>query len=375
MTTVGRTPLRVAVVGCGQIADAHLGELAHVDGSVVVATCDSAIDLARQAAARFNVPAAFESMTAMLAAASPDVVHITTPPHTHAPLALEAIAAGAHVYVEKPFAIDASEARAVLDAAAVRGRSVCVGHDQLFDLAWLDVRRRVAAGELGEVVHVDSVYGYDLSGPFGALLADEPDHWVHRLPGGLFHNTISHAVYRITDLVPDPSLQARAHWFAVDGRPFPTDLRVMLQGERATASVLFSSRARPVQHVARIYGTRAMAEVNLDAQSVRVERASHARGPFQKLQLTWRQVTESRRAWLTNARRFAQSELHYFGGMRRLFTAFHASIRDGASSPIAPAEIVRVTQVMDDIFLACMSDQLQGASPVRLSLPTSAAGV
>ena len=196
-------PLKVALIGYGQIADAHLGELRKIAGVELVATCDVHRDLAEQAAARFGVPAAFDSVSDMLARAHPDAVHITTPPATHKELALTTLAAGAHTYVEKPFAVDAAEASEMLNAAEACGRKICVGHDQLFDPIWLDCKRRFATGEFGNIVHIDSVLGYDLSGPFGALLAEDPGHWVHRLPGGLFQNTISHAVYRITDFMSD----------------------------------------------------------------------------------------------------------------------------------------------------------------------------
>jgi predicted dehydrogenase len=356
--------LKAALIGCGQIADAHLGELRRLPGVNLVATCDVHRDLAAQAAARFGVSAAFDSIAEMLASAKPDVVHITTPPHSHKELACAALAAGAHVYVEKPFAVDPSEAAAMLDASDVHQRAICVGHDQLFDPIWLECRRRSATGEFGDIVHIDSVLGYDLAGPFGAQLTEDRSHWVHRLPGGLFQNNISHALYRITEFMTDAHPRIRAHWFSSAPHiEFPTDLRVMLEGERMTASIVFSSRARPVQRVARLYGTRAVAEVNLDSRTLRVERPSRALGPFIKLHLSWAQLAEARRGFRGNVRCLLRSELQFFGGMRRLFELFYASIRDGAAPPIAPSEILRVTAIIDDIFRACVEDEREHLRP------------
>src|SRR5215207_1957128 len=98
--------LRVAIVGCGQIADAHLQEVKKIRTAEVVATCDQYPELAFQAAERFGVPEVHNDVGRMLEQVRPDVVHITTPPHTHAPLARQAISAGAHVYVEKPFTVN-----------------------------------------------------------------------------------------------------------------------------------------------------------------------------------------------------------------------------------------------------------------------------
>src|SRR5262249_25730018 len=219
--------LRTALIGCGQIADAHLQELRRVPRATVVAVCDLHIDLARQAATRFDVPRSFDDVSKMLAETRPDVVHITTPPHSHRALALQCLAARAHVYVEKPFTVDAREAADVIAAAEAHGLCVCLGHDQLFDPAWQECVRRVAAGEIGTVVHVDALQGYDLEGPFGRLLRDEPDHWVHQLPGGLFQNVMSHALARMLEFVTDRSPAVAAHWFTcADGPSFPTELRV-----------------------------------------------------------------------------------------------------------------------------------------------------
>src|SRR5438445_12909954 len=109
--------LRVALVGCGQIADAHLAEIGKLPLAEVVAVCDRERDLASQAAARFAVPKIFDDLEEMLVSTRPDVVHITTPPHTHKPIAIEVLKAGAHAYVEKPFAIDLAETEEVLAAA------------------------------------------------------------------------------------------------------------------------------------------------------------------------------------------------------------------------------------------------------------------
>ncbi len=350
--------LKVALVGCGQIADAHLQEIRKLACAQVVAVCDRHADLAAQAAARFGVPATFDDVGRMLREVRPDVVHITTPPQTHAALGLQAIEAGAHVYMEKPFTLDVGEADAVLGAARERGLQVCVGHDQLFDPAWLECRRRHARGEFGRIVHIDAVMGYHLGGPFGRLFASDPDHWVHRLPGGLFHNTISHALYKITDFLPDENPRVWATWFGPHGAlGKPTELRVFLQGAEASANLIFTSSARPVQRLARLYGTKQSVEVDLEGQVLRGYRAANLPGPFAKLQIPFRQMLEAARSLARNFKRFLGRDLHYFGGMANLFRAFYGAILRGGEPPIPPQEIRRVTAIMDEIFRACRQDE------------------
>jgi predicted dehydrogenase/nucleoside-diphosphate-sugar epimerase len=94
----------------------------------------------------------------LLQEARPDVVHIVTPPSTHASIALQAIEAGCHVYVEKPFTVTADEARRVLEAAARRQLVVVAGHQVLFERPALETLRSI--GDIGRLVHVESHFSF-----------------------------------------------------------------------------------------------------------------------------------------------------------------------------------------------------------------------
>ncbi|MFN0054085.1 MAG: Gfo/Idh/MocA family protein [Planctomycetales bacterium] len=362
--------LRIALVGCGQIADAHLGEIRKLAGASVVAVCDMERDLAVQAAARFEVPGVFTDLVQMLETARPNVVHITTPPHTHKPLALTALKGGAHVYVEKPFTVNLTDAQEVLAEARACGRLACVGHDHLFDPAWVECREMHVRGELGEIVHIESVQGYDLGGIFGRLVSSDQNHWVHRLPGGIFHNTISHAVYKITEFLPDESPGIWSSWSSsgsVKGTP-GTELRVQMRGAATTATLISSCAARPVQRLARIHGTKLSIEVDLEARLIRRYRALSWPGPFAKIEEPLRQAREAKQSFRRAIRRFFQSDLQYLAGMAALFQLFYQRIREGGPPPIPYREILRVTSFMDAIFEDCLNPH-----PGRLAAPTGEA--
>ena len=351
MSQTQRT-LRIALIGCGQIADAHLQEIARLRRASVVAVCDVYRDLAYQAAARFGNPAIYDDHRLMLGEVRPDVVHVTTPAHTHHRLAIEALRTGCHVYVEKPLALDVAEVDEIMTAAEAADRLVCVGHDQLYDPAWLECRRRIEAGEIGPVRHVESVLGYPLSGQFGALVAADESHWVRRLPGGLFHNTISHPLYRITELLPDESPVIDAQWFARGEHEFPTELRVHLRGRDVTGSLLFDTGIEP-QRVTRIYGAHGSLTVDLDARTVAVRRNPDLPGAFGRIESPWRDWRQGARSFRRNVWKFVRSDLHYFAGMRGLIEAFCTAILSGSPPPIAFDEMRRVTRIMDEIFQQC----------------------
>jgi predicted dehydrogenase len=264
------------------------------------------------------------------------------------------------VYVEKPFAVDLEETEEILKAAENSGRLVCVGHDQLFDPVWLELRQLLHGGVLGKVVHVDSVQGYDLKGPFGRVAACEPDHWVRRLPGGLFQNTMSHALYKITDLLPDPCPDVWAAWFGSSPWGGPSELRVMLRGKQTTGHLLFTSAARPVQRVARIYGTRGGVAVDFDSGRVSRFASSTLPGPFAKIGIPVQECRDAARSVLRNLTRLLHADLHYFAGMYGLFFAFYRAIAENGPPPIAYDEIRRVTGLMDRIFEMCRGETAEG---------------
>src|SRR2546421_5526680 len=110
----------VAVVGTGFGCLTHVRGLRAAGFDVLALAGQDPVKTAERAR-RFDVPHGLTSLADALALPGVDAVTIATPPHTHAPLVLEALAAGRHVLCEKPFARDAAEARALLDAAAAAG--------------------------------------------------------------------------------------------------------------------------------------------------------------------------------------------------------------------------------------------------------------
>ncbi|MFT3879995.1 MAG: Gfo/Idh/MocA family oxidoreductase [Gemmatales bacterium] len=355
------TRLRIALIGCGQIADAHLQELRKIDRAETVAVCDRYLDLARQAAQRFEIDRYYDDVDKMLAEVKPDVVHITTPAQTHAALALQALMTDCHVYVEKPFTLTEKEADLVLALADEKGKKVCLGHDQLFDPIWLEVRELVKQNQLGTVRHIESVLGYPITGAFGSQVASNPNHWVRQLPGGLFQNTISHPLYRITDFLTDERPEVRAHWFSLGKYDFPHELHMHLQGKEATGTLTFLTRI-PAQRVTRVYGEKGWLQVDLDAQSIQIYRPARLPGAFAKIDLTWRAARQSsRRSWW-NLWRFMKADLHYFAGMRTLFERFYESIQDGTPPPITTQEIRQHAWLMDEMVRVCQKKSLSAES-------------
>ena len=143
---------RVAIIGVGGHGRSHVArvhELAQHGRVEFVAAADPSV-----AAHLDQLPgvAAFEDADTMLAEAAPDIVIISTPIHTHFPLATAALKAGADVLLEKPPTATLDEFQALVTTAAEAERLVQVGFQSLGSAAIAEVHRRVAAGRIGQVV-------------------------------------------------------------------------------------------------------------------------------------------------------------------------------------------------------------------------------
>lgn len=348
--------LKVAIVGCGKIADAHVEEVAKIAGAEVVAVCDREALMAEQLAARYGVARHFADFAALLDETRPDVVHITTPPQSHASLSLEAIDAGSHVYVEKPFAMTRAESQRIIAHAQRARRMVTVGHSFAFDPLTIEVRRLRDEGFLGDTVHVESHLGYNLSGAFGAALMGDRAHWVHGLPGKLFQNNIDHVLHKIEDFIPEdaPRLFARATrrlpaGFGDDRDHLMDELRVMFEGSSATGFGWFSSHAVPVRHFSRVWGTRNTVTVDYTSRVLAVEQGENYPSAIGRLLPAFMQARQYGRGGMRNVGRFMKSEFQFFAGMNALFRRFYDSIRADGEPPIAYHRILRVAGWMDEI--------------------------
>ncbi|MCG8926382.1 Gfo/Idh/MocA family protein [Lentzea sp. CC55] len=141
---------RAAVVGTGSIAAAHAEALRAAGERVeLVAVVDVDADRATAFAREWGVPRTHPTPTALLDAEDLDLVHVCTPPRHHVPLALDCLAAGVNVLVEKPPAMSLSEVDALIAAERRSAGRVATVFQHRFGPAALRLRRLVAEGVLG----------------------------------------------------------------------------------------------------------------------------------------------------------------------------------------------------------------------------------
>ena len=134
-----RKMLRVAIIGCGKIADQHLLAINRIPDCKVIAACDRELLMADQLAERFGVASCFSDAREMLTTARPDVVHVTTPPQSHFALGKQCLERGSHLYLEKPFTVTADEAEFLIGLATQNGLKITAGHNYQFTPPMLEM--------------------------------------------------------------------------------------------------------------------------------------------------------------------------------------------------------------------------------------------
>ena len=143
--------VNVGLVGAGEISGQYLRTLRRLDGLDIVAVAD--LDHARaEATARQGEGIRALSLEALYDAEDVDVVLNLTVPHAHAEVALAAIAAGKHVYGEKPLATTTADARLVLDAASTAGVRVGCAPDTVLGTGVQTARAHLDAGDIGRPI-------------------------------------------------------------------------------------------------------------------------------------------------------------------------------------------------------------------------------
>jgi predicted dehydrogenase len=350
--------LKIAIIGCGKVADQHVEAIHRIPGCEIVALCDREALMAKQLGQRFGIAKCFSDLKQMLETVSPDIVHITTPPRSHFSLAKQCLESGSHVYLEKPFTVTASETESLIELAQHRGLNITVGHNYLFTLEMLEMRRLVKAGFLGgKPFHLESYWSYDLGDlRYASAFLGNRNHWVRQLPGQLFHNIISHGIAKLAEFLDDEltEIVAAAHQSeqlrSLGAQEVLDELRVIIRDKSGTtASFCFSTQIKGLNQL-RVYGPSGSVTADIITGSlVRNKSRSY------KSYLTYFvPPLKNAREYFKNARvnmaNFLTRQLYQDFGMKELIERFYNSIQKRDPLPIPYREIILTARIMDEIF-------------------------
>jgi len=191
-------PIRIATSGVGYIARLHALSVRELPGVEWAAAVNHRPESAAKFAAEFGIPRTYATVDELLRAGGVDVLLVNTPDVRHAPETIAALQAGVHVMVEKPMAMNAAEAQAMLAAARASGATLMVAHCFRFEQETRWLRAQVADGRLGRILRTKG---------YGVHVAWGPSGWFTQKAfagGGAMADMGIHAIDTARYLLGDP---------------------------------------------------------------------------------------------------------------------------------------------------------------------------
>jgi len=355
--------MKIGIVGCGIISRHHLAAAARYPGATVIGVADVDLANARTQAERFGVPYAFASLSDLLNL-SPDIVHVLTPPATHEQLACEALAAGSHVYVEKPMAITEAECLNMQAAAARAGRELCVGHSMLYMPAILRARQLLGTPAIGELVHAAAGFNYDVR----RNPSFREGHWSKSLPGGLAEDIAVHPVSILVGLLGEPRRIVELSRGAAeipDGKP--AELLGALECERGLGALSISLRARPDMAVVDLSCSRAMMRLNLASMSLTIYREHRVPKAVDRALVNLDVAAQLTAGTVSAAWKTLRGQIDGSWGIVPLIHAFYDAVAAGRAAPFGAAEGIRAVKVLRALWPESRASAKKEATPCAFS--------
>ncbi|MGH7717975.1 MAG: Gfo/Idh/MocA family oxidoreductase, partial [Gemmatimonadaceae bacterium] len=334
-------PLRVAIVGFGKMGQHHARAIGHIPGARVVAIVDPSNGA--RASAREIVPQArvFSSLPELLESGIADVVHICTAPHTHEALATAAVAAGCHIYVEKPFGQSVAGVEPVLALARSNGVRICAGHQLLFEAPARDALTLLPA--LGELVHLESFFSF-------RTVRRSPDGRAPLRADLQLLDILPHPVYLLLEFLERAAPGETTRLASLDIGPAGTVHALVRRGS-VTGTLVVTLEGRPVESYLRAIGRNGVVHADFVRGTVQrligpgTSGIDKALNPYR---VAGQLVGGTTRALF---RRIVGRQRSY-PGLIEIMEAFYGAIARGEESPISPEGILETTRIWEQVAAA-----------------------
>ena len=347
MATVA--PFRTALAGCGRISTYHVAALREVPGVEIVAVCDLRLQLAAELAAREGIPQIFTDFETMMKEASPEVVHILTPPQSHVELGSIAAEYGAHLYVEKPFATTLEDARALMSVGEEAGVTICAGHSRLFEPPFREACRRIENGEIGRIVSLRAEQGFT----YEAEARSTAIPWYYTYDWGIFDNLVPHPLSLLVHFLEEPGAPQVVGLNLGDvSEAAVEELRVVLPSRGAIGELSLSLTSPEVNRF-EIVGTRGRILVDFDALTVLSRRDSALPAAVRRFTANFNTAARLSAASVTVAARLATKKTKRYMGIRALVADFYRALREGTAPPVAGEHVLTNVRLIEQIKDAC----------------------
>jgi len=363
--------MKICIIGCGLNSAYHINFATAYPSAEVSGVVDLEEGKARAFAEKYGIAHYYSSLRGLVEVSRPEAVHIVTPPKTHYAVAKEAIELGLHVLIEKPFTLHAHEAKELYNLAEAKGVKLCPMHNHFFDPCMLKARDLVEGGSLGQVINVESYYGLNTRiDAFRKYPAPNVLPWLYSLPGGVFHDFMSHPLYVMLPYTGRPReirVMERSHGELP--QDISDELRILIDGENCAGTLVFSFAAKPHLHVVRIYGTSGMVQVDFNTMTTVFHPLSALPKAVQKVLYN---VSESKQLFfstVSNVWNFLRGKLRPYHGMQNLIHRFYDSIKGQGEVPVPKEHALMVMDTMEEIFKQVKNTKLNFESIIPVKQP------
>lgn len=342
--------LNVGIIGCGGISHAHISILQKIENVANIFVADPNQEALDAIGEKYSVIEKYLDYKQMLEKEQLDVVHILAPPQFHAKIAIHAAKKGCNLLVEKPMALNATEAEKMVKAAEENNIKMCMVHNHLFDKVMIEAREILNSGALGKLTFVESWYGTQ----YGTLSpAFDPDtYWGYSLPGSLYQDYMPHAMYVLTEIMDNVEI-SDVYTKLTAGVPFmkTDELKVMLQNENSMGMVSVSLTTSPRFQFLNVYGTGGSMKIDFLNKIVLVDKEI---GPVPNMInrniLAFKKANKFGMASIKNAFSILNPQKSIFEGTDRLIRLFYRSILLDEPIPVTAVEGLCLTILMDQIW-------------------------
>lgn len=343
-------PVRLGVIGVAGIGLAHLFAGSMLDEYELAAVCDIAAEPRDKAAADFGATG-FADAADLFSSGAVDAVVIATPPVTHEPLVRDALAAGLHIYCEKPVTPTASAGRALDELAREADRVVQVGFQHRFQRSARAAHDILEANEIGDLFRVElTATNWFRSQQY---FASAPWRGTWRASGGGV--LMSQAVHQIDTLVWLAGLPSTVSAWARRSRhdvQVEDDVLAMLEYPNGARGTLVASTTDPVgRDVITLHGERG----SLVVEGFRLRRARFGDGSQGAQQLTDQSTEDFDDVpveWADVVEPGGRSE--YFDLTLDCHRDFVEAIRTTGQPVNPPAESSRAVELINALYLSAV---------------------
>jgi predicted dehydrogenase/nucleoside-diphosphate-sugar epimerase len=360
----GVTPVRVGLVGAGYVSEFHVRALRRLPQVRIVGITDLREARARAVGEQFGL-AVHPSLAAM-AAAGLDVVHVLTPPESHTAVALEALAHGCHVLVEKPLATTVEDCDRLAAESAARGRHVCVSHSMLADPVFVKVLQAVRDGAVGDILTVDILRSSIFPPYHGGPLP--PQYGAGGYP---FRDLGVHALYMMRELL-GPIEHVTAEFSSAGARSSDPNIhfdewRALVRARKGSGHVQLSWNVRPLQHLIIVQGTRGTLRADLYTMFVTRRRNTPAPKAIERVLNAALESAGASAQVVVGAGRFAAGKIVPYQGLHDFVRQFYEALASGGRMPATVEDARDIVDWTERVARRADAAKLQA----RLQVPST----